>query len=93
MPNLGPILRATSLAILHIALAPRGDRVNIVVCPYSDRRNRDIFWGAKIFQIVERPYCDRTEIVPSPCGARTMLPTMDLQVTMPTANRRNITPP
>jgi len=46
----------------------------------------------KYNKIVRRPYCNRTIIVRSATGARTMLPTMDLQATMPTTNRKNITP-
>ena len=82
--------------IVHIARAPWGNRTNIVRCPYSDRKNRTgivrFFWMQKYHKIVRRPYCHRTAIVLSTCGARTMLPTMYLQATMPTANRRNITP-
>jgi len=74
------------------ARAPWGDRANIVRCPYSDHKNRTgivrFYWG----QNISKSHGDRTEIVRSQCGARTMLPTIDLQATMPTANRGNITP-
>ena len=80
--------------IVHIARAPWGNHVNITRCPYSDRRNHTglvrFFWRQKYHKIVRRPYCHRTAIAWSPCGARTILPMMDLHATMPTANRRNI---
>ena len=37
-------------------------------------------------QNISKSYGDRTEIVRSPCGSRTMLPTMDLQATMTAFN-------
>ena len=71
--------------------APWGDRAYIVRCPYSNRRNCmgivRFFGVQKYNKIVRRPYCNRTTIVRSATGARTMLPTMDLQATMPTTNR------
>ena len=67
-----------------------GARSNRVNCTGIVR-----FFGVQKYnKIVQRPYdnravCDRRR---SATGARTMLPTMDLQATMPTTNRKNITP-